>query len=161
MKLSREETIITDATTGGKKASKLARFGLIPWEFLWALAEHYGRGARKYDDNNWLKGYDWSLSYDALERHLQLWRSGERDDPETGSHHLICVAWHACAMFIFQVRGLGTDNVTATLALLNPPPLPPLDVPRRVEDGEHGCLDQSTTHWVCERQKGHTGPHMA
>ena len=96
-----EEVIVTDPISGGKKGSKLARFSLIPAEFLWALAEHYGVGARKYDDNNWLRGYNWSLSYDALQRHLNQWRMGESIDEETGSNHLIAVAWHACALFIF------------------------------------------------------------
>lgn len=113
------EVIVTDPITGGKKGSKLARFSLIPPEFLWALAEHYGRGALKYEDNNWLKGYKWSLSLDALERHLNLFRQGERYDQETGTHHLIAVAWHACALFIFDLRSLGTDDITS-LASLGP-----------------------------------------
>lgn len=110
--LLRTETRVTDAVTGGQKGQKLARFSLIPSEFLWALAEHYGRGASKYADRNWEKGYKWSLCVDALQRHLHAWLQGERNDPETGSHHLIAVAWHACALFVFQVRGIGTDDVT-------------------------------------------------
>ena len=46
--MDRNETIQVDATTGGKKAGKLARFDLIPPEPLIALAEHFGRGAQKY-----------------------------------------------------------------------------------------------------------------
>lgn len=103
-----------DPITGGEKGSKLARFSLIPSEFLWALAEHYGRGARKYADRNWEKGYAWSLSSDALQRHLHQWLLGEDNDEETGSHHLIAVAWHACALFIYQLRGLGTNDVRPT-----------------------------------------------
>lgn len=105
------ETIVTDEKTGGQKGTKLARFSLIPAEFLWALAEHYGLGARKYADRNWERGYKWSLSVDALERHLNQWKMGENNDPETGSSHLIAVAWHACALFIFQLRGLGTNDM--------------------------------------------------
>lgn len=108
------ETIITDPVTGGQKGSKLARFSLIPAEFLWALAEHYGLGAKKYDDRNWERGYKWSLSIDALERHLNQWKLGENRDPETGSHHLVAVGWHACALFIFQLRGLGTNDIQPT-----------------------------------------------
>lgn len=105
------ETIITDPKTGGQKGQKLARFSLIPSEFLWALAEHYGIGASKYEDRNWERGYNWSLGVDALQRHLHQWVIGEDKDSETGSNHLIAVAWHACALFIFQLRGLGTDDV--------------------------------------------------
>ena len=100
-----------DPETGGEKGTKLARFSLIPPEFLWALAEHYGLGARKYADRNWERGYNWSLSIDALERHLNQWKMGEIYDLETGGHHLIAVAWHACALFIYQLRGKGTDDI--------------------------------------------------
>lgn len=105
------ETRITDPTTGGQKGQKLQRFSLIPAEFLWALAEHYGKGAEKYEDRNWERGYHWSLTVDALERHYTQWKQGESRDPETGSSHLIAMAWHVVALFIFERRGLGTDDV--------------------------------------------------
>ena len=106
-----EETIIVDPQTGGRKGQKLERFDLIPNEFEIALARHYGVGCRKYEDRNWEKGYRWSLSVGALRRHLAAWLSGESIDVETGSHHLIAVAWHAAALFVFEMRGLGTDDV--------------------------------------------------
>lgn len=102
---------VVDPNTGGEKGSKLARFSLIPRDFLWVLAEHYGRGARKYDDRNWERGYRWSLSVDALDRHLSQWLLGENDDPETGSSHLVAVAWHAIALWWWHKRGLGTNDV--------------------------------------------------
>ena len=105
------EVRTTDPLTGGQKGSKLARFSLIPQEFLWALAEHYGKGSLKYEDRNWEKGYKWSLSQDALERHLRQWLLGEDRDPETGSNHLVAVAWHAAALFTYQLRGLGTNDI--------------------------------------------------
>lgn len=106
-----KETITVDETTGGQKGSKLARFSLIPQDFLWALAEHYGKGAKKYAERNWEKGYKWSLSQDALERHLKQWLLGEDNDPETGTNHMIAVAWHAIALYVYQTRGLGTDDI--------------------------------------------------
>lgn len=105
------EERIVDKTTGGEKGSKLARFDLVPSEAMWALAEVYGRGARKYADRNWEKGYAWGLSVAALERHLHLWKQGESIDEETGCHHLMQVAWHAVALFIFELRKLGADDV--------------------------------------------------
>ncbi len=102
---------MVDQSTEGIKGSKLARFSLIPVDFLWALAEHYGRGAQKYDDRNWEKGYKWSLSVDALNRHLTQWICGEDTDPETGSSHLVAVAWHAIALWWWHKRGLGTNDV--------------------------------------------------
>lgn len=106
-----DEQRITDPLTGGQKGTKLARFSLIPSEFLWALAEHFGIGASKYADRNWEKGYAWSLCADALDRHWHAWKLGEMYDPETRSHHLIAVAWHACALFIFEIRNIGTNDI--------------------------------------------------
>lgn len=106
-----EEIRIVDPTTGGQKGSKLARFDLIPPEPLWALAEHYGRGALKYDDRNYEKGYKWGLSFAALQRHLYQWVGGESFDAETGTHHLISAAWHCFALFLFETRTLGTDDI--------------------------------------------------
>lgn len=105
-----EETRTVDPETGGEKGAKLARFSLIPWDALHALAEHYGIGARKYADRNWERGYRWSLSFDALQRHLTAWWLGEDDDPESGDSHLIAVAWHALALWWWQRHSKGTDD---------------------------------------------------
>ena len=105
------EIRVVDPKSGGEKGSKLARFSLIPGEFVWALAEHFGKGAHKYADRNWERGYKWSLTVDALERHLNLIKMGEWFDPETGSSHIIAVAWHACALFVFQRRQIGTNDI--------------------------------------------------
>ena len=94
--------------TGGQKGSKLARYDLIPTEPLKELAEHYGKGAEKYEKvngvDNWRNGYDWSLSYAALNRHLGAFWSGEDIDEETGSYHLVAVAWHAFTMLYFLMN---------------------------------------------------------
>ncbi|GAB2733610.1 dATP/dGTP diphosphohydrolase domain-containing protein [Nocardioides pakistanensis] len=88
--------IRTTSATGGQKGAKEAQFALIPPGPLWELAVLYGRGAVKYEPDNWKRGYPWSLSYDALKRHLDLWWSRTEDyDPEMGVKHLINVAWHA------------------------------------------------------------------
>lgn len=111
-----EEFRVVDPTTGGMKGSKKVQFSQIPSEFLWQLAEHYGGNTPefggKYERDNWLKGYRWSLSEDALMRHFHLWKGGQRYDEETGRHHLICCAWHIVALFIYDLRKLGTDDIT-------------------------------------------------
>lgn len=111
------EVRIVDSNTGGAKGSKVQRYDLIPPAALAALAEHYGRGEAKYPSDpegavgaNWRRGYRWGLSYAALMRHLEAWRAGESVDPETGSHHLTAVAWHAFALFTFESEGLGSDD---------------------------------------------------
>lgn len=93
-----EETKVVDPDTGGVKGSKLARFDLLPAQAMWELAEHFGKGSIKYADRNWEKGYRWGLSFAALMRHAWAWWRGEDLDPETGSCHLIAVAWHALAL---------------------------------------------------------------
>jgi len=107
----RGEITMTDPKTGGQKGSKLARFDLIPPDALWELAEVYGRGAEKYDDRNWEKGYKWSLNVAALQRHLHQWLMGEDVDPDTECMHMAQVAWHAFALLTFSMRGLGTNDV--------------------------------------------------
>ena len=111
MMVAEGEVRIVDPNTGGQKGQKLARFDLIPTEMEWALAEHYGRGCVKYSERNWELGYKWSLSVGALRRHLSQWLMGESYDADTGGHHLIAVIWHATALFIYELRGLGTDDI--------------------------------------------------
>lgn len=107
-----DEVRVVDPVSGGVKASKEARFDLLPPEAMWELSCHYGRGARKYESRNWEKGYKWGLTVAAMLRHLYQFLRGERYDEETGTHHIICVMWHAAALYTFDVRGIGTDDVT-------------------------------------------------
>lgn len=106
--------------SGAAKGSKLARFDLIPTDALWELAEHYGKGSAKYDVqlgeiDNWRRGFNHSLSYAALMRHAVLALGGEDIDPETGSKHLIAVAWHALALTHYLNTGLGQDDRQALI----------------------------------------------
>lgn len=91
--MSGDEVRLT-SPTGGQKGTKLARFDLLPPHQLWRLAEHYGKGAEKYGDDNYRKGYDWKYSIAALERHLTQFKMGEDVDEETGTLHIIAAAWH-------------------------------------------------------------------
>lgn len=90
------------SATGGQKGTKLARFDLLPTGALTELAKHYGRGAQKYDDNNWRRGYEWSKNYAAAQRHMNAFWGGEDIDPETGTPHVISAAWHMFALYEFM-----------------------------------------------------------
>jgi hypothetical protein len=118
--------------TGGEKETKLERHDLIPPEALKALAEHYGRNCRenggKYDDRNWERGYPWSLSYAALQRHLRAFWSGEDQDLDSltegqragamrPAYHLDAVLWHAAALRTFQERFPEFDDRPARLGV--------------------------------------------
>jgi hypothetical protein len=105
-----------DPITGGTKEVKLARYDLIPVEPLRLLAEHFGRGAEKYGEYNWSKGYPWSLSYAAMQRHANQYWGGEDIDEETGSPHLVAVAWHAFCLLEYMKTQKGFDDRPSTIS---------------------------------------------
>lgn len=102
--------VLTTSSTGGKKAGNDERYDLVPAEPLRLLAKHYGVGSKKYEDRNWENGYEWSKSFAALNRHLWQFWNGEDIDAETGSPHIIAVAWHAFALAEFMITHRQFDN---------------------------------------------------
>jgi hypothetical protein len=100
----------TTSSTGGQKGQKLAQMSSLDPHALSVVAEVAGFGAQKYSKLNFMKGYDWSLSYDALQRHLHAFWNGQDRDDESGLLHLGHAAWHCLAMISFFERGLGTDD---------------------------------------------------
>lgn len=105
-----DEEVRVTSGTGGQKGEKLAQLGSIDAQALLTVAKVSGFGARKYARYNYMKGYDWSLSFDALQRHLLSFWAGEDDDPESGLSHLGHAAWHCLALLSFQDRQLGRDD---------------------------------------------------
>ena len=107
------EERVTDPVTGGAKGTKGARFDLLPYDALYAIATHFGRGGTKYEDRNWERGYTWSSSYAAMQRHLAAWWQGEDDDDDEvfGEYnHLEAVGFHALVLLTFVMRETGTDD---------------------------------------------------
>lgn len=88
----------TVSSTGAEKGVKEERYDLLPKEALDAIARVYAFGAEKYADHNWRKGYEWSKSYAALQRHVTAFWSGETHDPESGLPHLGHAGFHIFAM---------------------------------------------------------------
>jgi Domain of unknown function (DUF5664)/Domain of unknown function (DUF4406) len=111
------EVRVTDPLTGGQKGSKPAQLGSIDPVALLALARVGGMGAEKYERGNYLKGYKWSLSTDAADRHLLLFEAGENLDRDSGIPHTAHAAWNLLALTSYVLRGLGTDD--------RPPPADP------------------------------------
>jgi Domain of unknown function (DUF5664) len=94
----------------------MARFDLIAPMPLKKLAEHLGRGAAKYGDRNWERGYPWSLSYAALQRHLNAFWGGENYDPEfPDSHHLDAAMFHVMALRDFAQKFPEYDDRPGTM----------------------------------------------
>lgn len=100
----------TTSATGGEKGVKLARFDLLPVRPLTRIAELYGKGAEKYADHNWRRGYEWSKSYAALMRHATQFWDGEDFDAETEMPHLASVAFHAMALLEFMETHRDYDD---------------------------------------------------
>lgn len=66
---------------------------LIPDIMLNRLAHLYGRGARKYDDNNWKKGIPLARVWASLLRHAFAWIMGDRSED-----HLAAIIWNATTL---------------------------------------------------------------
>ncbi|MBV5334738.1 MAG: hypothetical protein JZU49_02910 [Sulfuricurvum sp.] len=80
------------------------RYGLIPPNVLKAEAQVMTFGAEKYGVDNWRKCDDLSRYIDATMRHVEAYRSGEINDPESGFPHLA----HArcCMAFLMEMDGV-------------------------------------------------------
>lgn len=131
-----DEKRITSAT-GGQKGQKSNRLGGADPLAMEELGRIYGFGEEKYDRFNYLKGYDWSLSIDALKRHLLAFEAREDRDGESGLLHTAHVAWHGLALTSFVLRGVGTDDRA------------PLFVPNhqlQLPDRRHWCTENAPHH---------------
>ena len=95
----------------GHKGVKRARFDLLPPDALWTVAELYGKGAEKYAERNWERGYEWSKSCGAIGRHWAAILAGEFVDPETGLPHAASICFHALALIAFEKRGVGVNDL--------------------------------------------------
>lgn len=104
------ETIIVDEVTGGAKGQKDVRLHAAPLESMFEIGRVFAFGEQKYDDYNFRKGYAWSLSFDALQRHIWLFWNREDRDSESALHHMGHAAWHCLVLLFFSLTGKGTDD---------------------------------------------------
>lgn len=97
--------------TGGQKGTKVERLGGADPLALEELARVFGYGEAKYARYNYLRGYPWSQSVDALYRHFLAFQARQDRDAESGLLHMAHVAWHALAIVGWQLRGItGPDG---------------------------------------------------
>jgi hypothetical protein len=68
------------------------RYDLIPPIALKALAVHYERGAKKYEDRNWEKGIPLSRHLNSALRHLQNFLEGDRSEDHLSACVFNCFA---------------------------------------------------------------------
>jgi len=97
-------------TPGYKLDVDKLRYDLIPPYALEALAYVYTVGAKKYGDDNYLKGMSYRRVFGALLRHAFAWLKGRSIDPEDGQHPLASVAWCAFALMEYERLGVGVDD---------------------------------------------------
>src|SRR3990167_9196396 len=71
-----------------KNDSGKVRLELHPFDVLESVGWVWTKGAEKYKDRNWERGFNWSRVFGAVLRHLFAWGSGRRVDPEWGYSHL-------------------------------------------------------------------------
>jgi predicted heme/steroid binding protein len=105
-----DEVRVRDAATGGEKGAKLTQVGALDPVSLIEVSRVAGYGANKYAAFNFLKGYDWSLSFNAGMRHAMLFWSGEDIDEESKRYHAAMAAWHFLTLTSFVMRGIGNDD---------------------------------------------------
>ena len=91
---------------GMKYDDNKPRWGLMPRGVLTQVVQVLTYGAKKYSDDNWMK-VEPPRYYDALMRHVDAWRNGEKLDEESGCHHLAHAA--CCVLFLlwFERRDDG------------------------------------------------------
>lgn len=89
---------------------KPERYDLIPSGALAQVARLYGRGAEKYAAHNWRRGYEWSKSYAALQRHANQFWAGEDIDEEMQLPHLASVVFHAFTLMTFMEEQQQYDD---------------------------------------------------
>lgn len=111
-----DEEVRSVSATGGEKGTKPARYDLIPTGPLNLVARLYGRGAAKYAERNWERGYEWSKSYAAMQRHLNQFWSGEWFDEEMVLPHLAAAVFHAFALLEFFETHPELDDRPTTIA---------------------------------------------
>ena len=77
------------------------RYDLISPFAIHRIARHYENGAVKYADRNWEKGIPFGRCLDAMARHLNQYRMGDRAED-----HLAAIAWGACAIMHYEAMGM-------------------------------------------------------
>lgn len=81
------------------------------------LCEAFTFGAKKYNRDNWKKGFPADQLINSLLRHLTAYSSGNPIDEESGINHLNLALWNALAL-------ADEYNGLRPVAVVAPPPPP-------------------------------------
>jgi len=92
---------MTDETQGKKYDNDKPQYSLVPPDALHETVKVLTFGASKYSPENWRHVPDLQRRYlDALQRHLYAYQKDQKQDPESGMHHLAHAA--CCLFFMLQ-----------------------------------------------------------
>lgn len=64
------------------------RVDLVPHEMITSLAQGLTKGAKKYYERNWERGFPHMSVYGSTMRHLLKWLEGQDIDEDTGVRHI-------------------------------------------------------------------------
>jgi len=105
-----EESQMGQKTAGRFNEGKIRYDLMAPWS-LEQIAKVYTYGTRKYDDDNWWKGLKWKKDvFGCILRHAWKWFRGEKNDDESGLHHLAHVAWNCMTLMEYERNKIGIDD---------------------------------------------------
>lgn len=105
---TREEILLT---AGHKDDDGKTQWSAMSWFVLDEVAEVMTYGAiHKYDKHNWRKGMQYTRLWDAAQRHMKAWVTGEEADPETGKSHLAHAICCISMLRDLEMLELGTDD---------------------------------------------------
>lgn len=91
-------------------ADKL-RFDLLPADAMEQVVRAMMAGLTDgRQPHDWAKGADWSRYWNAAQRHMWAWHSGEDADGKSGVHHLAHAAASNLISLAYVLRGLGADD---------------------------------------------------
>jgi hypothetical protein len=88
---------IQSGGTGVKHDQEKPQLGLLPIEAIEAVGRVMTFGAKKYDADNWRKGFLYRRVLGAALRHIFAFIRGEDCDTESGESHLAHAA--CCVLF--------------------------------------------------------------
>jgi len=116
-----EEKQMGQETAGRFSEGKIRHDLVAPWA-LNEIARVYTYGTIKYSDDNWWKGLRWKRDvFGCILRHAWKWFRGERNDDESGLHHLAHAAWNCMALMEYERNKIGIDDrVPYVLDMMEP-----------------------------------------
>lgn len=128
--------MVEELKTTGKVTLGALRFNdtkpmmsLVPGSLNRYTAMVLTYGAKKYEPNNWRKGFKWTSILDSLERHLTSFKDGEDYDDESGLPHVAHIACNVAFLIEHFDKSLGEDDrwpagVGKVLSFNEPPTQP-------------------------------------